>query len=136
MNRVSRVSFHACLRLALLACTAGCAVPATQVEVPTRSMHEALEQSREGHPAAPAPDSAGRRALRTPSPPGVPSPLLAAPDVRMAYLYDWIDPEGNQHFGGWVAIPLAGFDWILNDGSAAPLNPPRPAAPAQPGGTP
>jgi hypothetical protein len=126
-----RPSLRCCIRLAVLAGTAGCAVPATQVEVPTQSMREALETARAARPTAPASETAGRRALRTPSPPGAPSPLLAAPDVRMAYLYDWIDREGNQHFGGWVAIPLAGFDWILNDGSAAPLGPAQAPAPAQ-----
>jgi hypothetical protein len=35
----------------------------------------------------------------------------------MAYLYEWVDGEGNKHFGGWVAIPLTGFDWVMTDGS-------------------
>jgi hypothetical protein len=39
----------------------------------------------------------------------------------MAYLYEWIDAEGNKHFGGWVAIPLVGFNWVMTDGSNAPL---------------
>jgi hypothetical protein len=51
------------------------------------------------------------------APGDAPRPLLAAPDVRMAYLYEWIDESGNRHFGGWVAIPLGGFDWVMGDGS-------------------
>jgi hypothetical protein len=40
----------------------------------------------------------------------------------MAYLYEWVDAEGNKHFGGWVAIPLAGFDWVMTDGSNVELD--------------
>jgi hypothetical protein len=55
--------------------------------------------------------------MRSTAPPGAPQPVLAPPDIRMAYLYEWVDEEGNKHFGGWVAIPLAGFDWVMTDGS-------------------
>lgn len=98
-----------------------CAVPATQVVVPTESMRDALQQAR----TAPRSDSVGelqlRHAARSAAPPGAPQPLLAPPDVRMAYIYEWVDNEGNKHFGGWVAIPVAGFDWVMTDGSSAPL---------------
>jgi hypothetical protein len=133
--------------LALACALAACAIPATQVEVPTRSMREALEQVRSTRPPALL-NAAGtaiaangsnaltdeaRAALRTTLPPGVPKPLIATPDVRMAYLYEWIDREGNQHFGTWVAIALTGFDWILNKGPAAPMpaliDLPEPSAP-------
>jgi hypothetical protein len=43
----------------------------------------------------------------------------------MAYLYEWVDAEGTKHFGGWVAIPLAGFDWVMDDGSNPRLNAPN-----------
>ena len=45
---------------------------------------------------------------------------MSSPDVRMAYLYEWVDPGGNRHFGGWVAVALGGFDWVLGDGTQAP----------------
>ncbi len=48
--------------------------------------------------------------------------MLTAPDVRLAYLYEWIDTEGNKHFGEWVAIPVAGFDWIMSDGARQSLD--------------
>jgi hypothetical protein len=40
----------------------------------------------------------------------------------MAYLYEWVDAEGNRHFGNWVAIPLTGFDWVMGDGSSSALD--------------
>ncbi len=99
----------------------GCAIPATDVAVPTQSMQQALRDARASHPGSQDSDVPRQRPAHGSAPPGAPRPALAAPDIRMAYLYDWIDREGNKHFGGWVAIPLAGFDWIMSDGSNAPL---------------
>jgi hypothetical protein len=126
MNHSLRYPEHACA-LSLAAALSACAVPATQVEVPTQSMRSALEQARS---ARPAPGSSAQPPLppsRVSAPPGAPQPRLAAPEVRMAYLYDWVDHEGNQHFASWVAIPLTGFDWVL--GRGAPEAPSSPAAP-------
>jgi hypothetical protein len=94
-----------------------CAVPATQVEVPTLPMQAALELSRQSaipvqKPADPLP-----RLVAAPIPKGAPRPLLSTPDVRLAFLYEWVDTEGNKHFGEWVAIPVSGFDWIMSDGA-------------------
>jgi hypothetical protein len=100
---------------------AGCAVPATQVSVPTESMHDALQQARAAHRTELATGMPLRRSMRSAAPPGAPQPMLAPPDVRMAYLYEWVDAEGNKHFGSWIAIPLAGFDWVMTDGSNPPL---------------
>jgi len=111
------------LWLAAIGPLAGCAVPATQVQVPTQSMHEALQKARSANPPAPTAEAAVRTLVHASAPPGAPRPVLAAPDVRMAYLYEWIDRDGNQHFGAWVAIPLAGFDWVLNPGAPAPPAP-------------
>src|ERR1700747_2734462 len=96
---------------------AGCATPATQISVPTESMREALQQVRTTSSVEPVGDTQLRRSLHSPAPPGAPQPMLAPPDIRMAYLYEWVDAEGNKHFGGWVAIPLGGFDWVMPDGS-------------------
>jgi len=98
-----------------------CAIPATEVTVPTESMHDALQQTRSARQAEAPREVPLRRAVRLAAPPGAPQPTLAPPDVRMAYLYEWVDAEGNKHFGGWVAIPLAGFDWVMTDGSNPPL---------------
>lgn len=102
---------------------AGCAIPATQVAVPTESMHDALQQARTANRANSMNDIQPRRLVHSAAPPGAPQPMLAPPDVRMVYLYEWVDGEGNKHFGGWVAIPLAGFDWVMTDGSNAPVGP-------------
>jgi len=91
-------------------------------------MREALEQARSGPRAEPANEAPLRRSLRSSAPPGAPQPLLAPPDVRMAYLYEWVDSEGNKHFGGWVAIPLAGFDWVMSDGSSSQIGHPKTTA--------
>jgi hypothetical protein len=122
-----------CLWFATIAPLAGCAIPATQVQVPTQSMHEALQKARSANAPLPGAEAAARSPVRALSPPGAPRPVLAAPDVRMAYLYEWIDRQGNQHFGAWIAIPLAGFDWVLNPGAAPPPGrEPAPAAPPTP----
>jgi hypothetical protein len=112
----------------------GCAIPATEVAVSTESMHDALQQARAAHRSEPANEVPLRRPVRSPAPPGAPQPILAPPDVRMAYLYEWVDAEGNKHFGGWVAIPLAGFDWVMDDGSNPPLSAPPSESPGS--GTP
>ena len=102
---------------------AGCAMPATQVAVPTESMRDALQQARSIHRSEATNDIPLRHPVHSAAPPGAPQPMLAPPDVRMAYLYEHVDAEGNKHFGGWVAIPLAGFDWVMIDGSNPPLGP-------------
>lgn len=104
---------------------ASCAIPATELAVPTESMRDALQQARSAHRAESVNEVPLRRPMRSTSPPGAPRPVLAPPDIRMAYLYEWVDTEGNKHFGGWVAIPLVGFDWAMTDGSNPPLSPPR-----------
>jgi hypothetical protein len=115
------VSFHFFEFFLVVAPLAGCAIPATQVEVPTQSMSDALRLAFPTQQADPSADVTLRRSAHSLAPPGAPQPLLAAPDVRMAYLYEWVDIEGNKHFGGWVAIPLVGFNWVMTDGSTAPL---------------
>jgi hypothetical protein len=50
------------------------------------------------------------------------------PDVRLAYLYEWVDGEGNRHFGGWVAIAVTPPRWILSDGDSVTIE----ARPNQP----
>ncbi len=94
-----------------------CAVPATQVSVPTMSMDHALKQDRRN----------SRRVLETAPvmPPRhddvagvgseIPRPMIRPPDIRMAYLYSWVDTEHNKHFGSWVAIPVSDFDWAEGD---------------------
>ena len=122
MTRSASISPLRCLLASLT--LGGCAIPATQVSVPTESMRDALQQARAARRVEPANEIPLRHQMRSVAPPGVPQPLLAPPDVRMAYLYEWIDGEGNKHFGNWVAIPLAGFDWVMTDGSNRQLSSP------------
>lgn len=117
-------SIHSIEWLLASALLAGCAIPATQVAVPTESMRDALQQARGARRIELANDTPLRHQMRSTAPPGAPQPMLAPPDIRMAYLYEWIDGEGNKHFGGWVAIPLAGFDWVMTDGSSSELSDP------------
>jgi len=114
------------LRLGIAASTlallCGCAVPATEVAVTTMPMREALDRVRAESGANP--DRASALAPPPASmPAGTPQGLISAPDVRLAFLYEWIDAEGNRHFGEWVAIPVTGFDWVMDDGSRAPIYP-------------
>jgi hypothetical protein len=101
---------------------AACAIPATEVSVPTLPMRQAYELSRaEGHATAAAQKDPLRLAPGSP-PAGAQQPLLSTPEVRLAYIYEWVDSDGNKHFGEWVAIPIAGFDWIMTDGTRSPID--------------
>lgn len=101
---------------------AACAVPATEVAVPTMSMTAALDQARaEGTPTGTgAPDAVRLASVKMPA--SVPAPQMTTPEVRLAYVYEWVDAEGNKHFGEWVAIPIAGFAWVMSDGTRAPAD--------------
>jgi len=101
----------------------GCAVPATAVAIRTESMHDALQELHPTSRLDSSTDHQAHRPARSAAPPGAPQPTLTPPEIRMAYLYEWVDDEGNKHFGGWVAIPLAGFNWVMDDGSRT--SPPR-----------
>jgi len=118
MPRVRIAWAYACVAAAV----AACAIPATQVEVPTLSMRGAFDLA---HPSSNAPADRPEptpRLVPAPLPKGAQRPMLSSPDVRLAYLYEWIDTEGNKHFGEWVAIPVAGFDWIMSDGAHQALD--------------
>jgi hypothetical protein len=101
----------------------GCAIPASRVYVPTESMHEALQQARGALRSEPTNEAPPQHSPRSPAPPGAPHPSVAPPEVRMAYLYEWVDSEGNKHFGDWVAIPLGGFDWVMDNGANSKMTP-------------
>jgi len=106
---------------AAVALLGACAHPATDTVVPSMPMRSALEQARADASAFwGARDGAQPPAPERPA--GTPRAMIRAPEVRLAYLYEWIDAEGNKHFGEWVAIPITGFDWVMTDGSRPPLD--------------
>jgi hypothetical protein len=121
-NAVMRRVSSAVLQSSLVIVIGACAIPATEVDVTTMPMRQALDLARaEGNPAPGLKSATPRLTPGTP-PQGTQKPLLSTPEVRLAYLYEWVDPEGNRHFGEWVAIPIAGFDWIMTDGTRAPID--------------
>lgn len=110
------------LAFATVVLLTSCAVPATKVSVPTMSMGQALQQARR--------DSLRNLATAPVIPPrlgdgvagvtisqstisrfAIPRPAVRPPDIRMAFLYSWVDSEHNKHFGSWVAIPVSDFAW-------------------------
>jgi hypothetical protein len=99
-----------------------CATPATEVEVPTMPMHQALALAQQQGTAGGIRLDPAAHVLASSVSKGAPRPQLSPPDVRMAYLYEWVDAEGNKHFGEWIAIPIAGFDWIMSDGSRSAVD--------------
>ena len=97
--------------VAMIALTllSGCAAPPGSTRVPTMPMREALRIARDGGVPMGHDHRDPEGGLLAGRSHGVPVPLLASPDIRMAYLYEWIDAGGNRHFGGWVAVALGGF---------------------------
>lgn len=98
-----------------------CATPATEVKVPTLTMDAALAESR----AAQSPAQAIKPQVRIVRPvlnPDRPAPLVSAPDVRLAYVFEWTDTQGNLHYPGWVAIPVDTFKWIIPDVGTVPMD--------------
>lgn len=119
-----RVWFRLSLAAAMIWAVGACATPASAVKVPTMPMQEALDRARErGAPstaADPPPAGsvvAGAGGVATEPP----RPIITMPDVRLAYLYEWVDGEGNRHFGGWVAIAVTPPRWILSDGDSVTI---------------
>lgn len=101
----------------------GCAVPATEVAVDTMPMRNALEVAR----ADATTHVLIKRETVPPEkrvlPPALQGSIMSTPDVRLAYLYESIDAEGNKHYGEWVAIPLSGSRWVMSDGTQTPIDP-------------
>lgn len=124
---MSRITMHAARRASALfaaLCIAGCATPAVNVKVPTSTMDEAYRASVSGTTAPST--GAGRasaRIVETTIRPDRPAPIVAAPDIRLAFLFQWVDADGNLHYPSWVAIPVEPFRWVVPDlGGTMPLD--------------
>jgi hypothetical protein len=101
---------------------AACAIPATDVAVTTMPMQRALDIARsDSAPTLIARQDIAPLEKRT-LPPSVQGAILSTPDVRLAYVYEWVDADGNRHYGEWVAIPVASSHWVMSDGTHAPID--------------
>jgi len=104
-------SVVACIACAALA---SCATPAVDVKVPTSSMDDAYRASiGAGAAGAAVPARGTARIVETTIRPDRPAPIVAAPDIRLAFFYQWVDAEGNLHYPSWVAIPVETFRWVV-----------------------
>lgn len=99
---------------------AGCATPATQVKVATMSVdaaYKAAQQTGELGELAKSYATVADPAYR-------PAPsvgIVTAPVVRMVYEKPWVDSDNNKHFGGWIAVPVQGYQWVMSDGAPIPF---------------
>jgi len=93
----------------------GCASPAVDVKVPTMTVPQAWNAAAEA-------DFGDVKAELKPAgaPSAMPSPVISAPDIRMAYITPWRDELGNRHFGSWVAIQVQAPRWVSPDGRLEP----------------
>ncbi len=115
---------HAATIAALSIAVASCAVAANDVQVDTMPMRQALDLTR-SQAGADLARAQIHSYLAAPVPPDIaPAGLLTSPDVRFAYLYEWVDSDGNRHFGEWIAIPVGAAQWIMSDGTKSGIEPP------------
>jgi hypothetical protein len=80
---------------------------------------------QDAYAASAASALAGRvsaRIVETTVRPERPTPIVSAPDVRLAFIYEWIDNEGNLHFPNWIAIPVEPFKWVLPELGRVPMD--------------
>lgn len=110
------------------AMVAGCASTAADVKVPTMSMQQAWSSS--GTATLDSSQQVSGRTINALVRQDQPLPIVSAPDIRMAYIYQSTDAEGNMHYGSWVAIPVSSFKWLMPEGAAMPMT--APMAPAFP----
>lgn len=112
-----KLLFGACALVLLAGCVA---TPANEVKIPTMPMENAYNASREAQATSnQAPEA---RIVRAVISPVRPAPLVTAPDVRLAYAYEWTDTEGNMHYPGWIAIQVETFKWVMPDMGAVPMD--------------
>jgi hypothetical protein len=112
--RTTRCALVTTIPWLVVSTLAGCAHPATDVEVKTQSMRQALDGGQGSWRIEQAHASA-RTGLATDTLPSAdPTAWASTPTIAVAYVYEWIDRRGNRHLGEWVLVPVSGFDWDLN----------------------
>lgn len=107
--------------LLLVAAATGCATPASEVKVPTVPMEEALRASVASS-AIDLPRPTQAQVVQSLVRPDRPTPIVSAPDIRLAYIYEWVDSEGTWHFPNWIALPVRPFEWVLPDLGKVPMD--------------
>jgi hypothetical protein len=50
-----------------------------------------------------------------------PVPAITPPDIRMAYVYSWVDREGTMHFPSWTAVVVRDYQWVVPGLGVTPL---------------
>ena len=95
-----------------------CAHPATDIKVDTMSMQQALASTQPAWQIQAATLGSGGAARADAVPDA--SPWVTAPTIALAYVYNWIDVQGNRHLGEWVAMAIQGFDWNPEAGQPHP----------------
>jgi hypothetical protein len=126
--------------LAVLGLLQACATPSTDVKIPTLSMADANRQSSSGADAAASvlPRISEARLVQSVVNADRPVPVLTPPDVRLAYVYSWVDADGTVHYPSWTAIAVKDFQWVIPGLGTVPMNgtaqqvPPQPEKMAKP----
>lgn len=108
------------IAVAALVALSGCATPATKVKVPTMSVDQAYQSAQQTSELAQLAKSYAGVA----EPAYRPAPavgIVTAPVVRMVYEKPWVDSDNNKHFGGWIAVPVQGYQWVMAEGAPIPF---------------
>ena len=119
MNYVLKsLTFSACA-FALLQIT-GCAAPTMDVKVQTMSMQDSYKTAVGESVGQIEPKES--RIINPVMQHNMPYPVVAVPDVRMAYITPWKDDDGLLHYGSWVAVPVDSFKWVMPTGVSSPMD--------------
>jgi hypothetical protein len=120
------------LSICNLAMLCACATPATDIQIPTKSMNDAYQDSRSGGTASGLPKAPDNRLVQAIVNSERPVPVLTPPDVRLAYVYSWVDADGTVHYPSWTAIAVKDFQWVIPGLGTVPMNGTAQQTPPQP----
>lgn len=116
-----------------------CGTPPLEVKVPTQSMQDAYRASSGGFIGSSADAKVESRIIRSVVTSDRPVPVVTPPDIRMAYVYAWVDSDGTVHYPSWTGIAVKDFQWVIPSLGTIPMNgslqqtPPQPERLAKPG---
>lgn len=124
------------ISLCVCALLSACATPPTEVMVPTQSMQDAYRSSRGAQDTSTFKTES--RIVQSVVTSDRPVPVITPPDIRMAYVYAWVDSDGTVHYPSWTGIAVKDFQWVIPALGNAPMNgsiqqqPPQPERLAKP----